>query len=276
MTVYKDGEELTALWQYDHGVTVSLGGLDDLPTVVEFTVDNEPCVSVTPTTETVGTEKRYVAAVPDVLLERGLPLYIYARQTEDEAHCTVSLVVIPVRQRPPAEDYVPASDPAYIDVAALAAAAEMKANKVQTITDGSTDEQYPSAKAVVDYVAGLGGIPVVESPNIWQLGTGLYWLTGAPRRTTSSGWNFGASRNLFYVFAVTGGVRYIHFGGASTASHWQAPICGYTNGSEATAFSFLDTSALDVAMPAQPTDTHTMSTKAIKEYIDQRILEVTT
>lgn len=276
MTVYKDGHELTALWQFDQGVTVSLGGLADLPTVVEFTVDCEPCVSVTPTTETVEGETRYVAAVPDVLLERGLPLYIYARQTEDEAHCTVSLAIIPVRQRPPAEDYVPASDPAYIDVAELKAAAEMKANKVQEISDDATNEQYPSAKAVVDYVSGLGVIPIVDSPNIWQLGTGLYWLTGAPRRTTSSGWNFGANRNLFYVFAVTGGVRYIHFGGASMASNWQAPICGYTNGSVATAFTFLDTSALDVAMPAQPTDTHTMSTKAIKEYIDQRISEVTT
>ena len=276
MTVYKDGEELNALWQYDQGVTVSMGGLADLPTVVEFTVDSEPCVSVTPTTETVGDENRFVAAVPDVLLERGLPLYIYARQTEDEAHCTVSLAVIPVRQRPPAEDYVPATDPAYIDVAELKAAAEMKANKVQEISGDATDEQYPSAKAVVEYAAGLGVIPVVESPNIWQLGTGLYWMTGAPRRTTSSGWNFGANRNLFYVFAVVGGVRYIHFGGASTASHWQAPICGYTNGSEATAFSFLDTSALDVAMPAQPTDAHTMSTRAIKDYIDQRISEVTT
>ena len=101
MTVYKDGEELTALWQYDRGVTVSLGGLADLPTVVEFTVDNEPCVTVTPTTETAESGTLYVAAVPDALLERGLPLFIYARQTNGEEQSTVSLAVIPVRQRPP-------------------------------------------------------------------------------------------------------------------------------------------------------------------------------
>ena len=103
MIVYKDGAELTALWQYDTGVTVSLGGLADLPTVVEFTVNGEPCLSIVPTTETVGTEKRFVAAVPDALLALGQPLYIYAKQTDGDANCTAALAVVPVRQRPPAE-----------------------------------------------------------------------------------------------------------------------------------------------------------------------------
>lgn len=101
MIVYKDGAELTALWQYDQGVTVSLGGLADLPTVVELSVGAAPCVAVEPTTETVQDEKRFVAAVPDALLAIGSPLHIYARQTVDEAHCTAALAVVPVRQRPP-------------------------------------------------------------------------------------------------------------------------------------------------------------------------------
>ena len=273
MRVYKDGAELLALWQYDQGVTVSLGGLAELPTVVEFTAGGVPCITVEPTTDTVDEELRYVAAVPDVLLEKGLPLFIYAKQTEDEAHCTVSLAVIPVRQRPPAVGFIPADDPSFIDVAELKVEAEMKANKVQRITAAPTDEQYPSALAVMNYVA-ENAIPVVVSPNIWELDTGLYWIMGKPQKTTTAGWNFAQSRHLFYIYKTNGGVRFICFDSTNNGPQWQAPICGYSDGTNDDTFALFDTSSLDLEMPVNPTDTHTMSTKAIKAYIDEKISEV--
>lgn len=67
----------------------------------------------------------------------------------------------------------------YIDfmLKGLAEEKESKANKVTEIDENSTDEQYASAKAVVDYVDEKT-IKTLEGANVWKLEAGAYFVNG--------------------------------------------------------------------------------------------------
>lgn len=161
MKVYKDGVEVVSLWQYDKNIALQFGGLDTtLQTQIQFGHGNDKTPAVTPTIETVGGEQRFVATVPNKLLEDGWDLLCYAYQSQGDSGWTETMVKIPVNERMPSREWIPADDPGYIDlqdmrddIDTLQAEMPLKedvANKVTALNADVTDTQYPSAKAVFD------------------------------------------------------------------------------------------------------------------------------
>lgn len=161
MKVYKDGVEVVSLWQYDKNIALQFGGLDTtLQTQIQFGHGNDKTPAVTPTIETVGGEQRFVATVPNKLLEDGWDLLCYAYQSRGDSGWTETMVKIPVNERMPSREWIPADDPGYIDlqdmrddIDTLQAEMPLKedvANKVTALNADVTNTQYPSAKAVFD------------------------------------------------------------------------------------------------------------------------------
>ena len=161
MKVYKDGVEVVSLWQYDKNIALQFGGLDTtLQTQIQFGHGNDKTPAVTPTIETVGGEQRFIATVPNKLLEDGWDLLCYAYQSRGDSGWTETMVKIPVNERMPSREWIPADDPGYIDlqdmrddIDTLQAEMPLKedvANKVTALNADVTDTQYPSAKAVFD------------------------------------------------------------------------------------------------------------------------------
>lgn len=161
MKVYKDGVEVVSLWQYDKNIALQFGGLDTtLQTQIQFGHGNDKTPAVTPTIATVSGEQMFVATVPNKLLEDGWDLLCYAYQSRGDSGWTETMVKIPVNERMPSREWIPADDPGYIDlqdmrddIDTLQAEMPLKedvANKVTTLNADVTDTQYPSAKAVFD------------------------------------------------------------------------------------------------------------------------------
>lgn len=161
MKVYKDGVEVVSLWQYDKNIALQFGGLDTtLQTQIQFGHGNDKTPAVTPTIATVGSEQMFVATVPNKLLEDGWDLLCYAYQSRGDSGWTETMVKIPVNERMPSREWIPADDPGYIDlqdmrddIDTLQAEMPLKedvANKVTALNADVTDTQYPSAKAVFD------------------------------------------------------------------------------------------------------------------------------
>lgn len=102
--------------------------------------------------------------------------------------------------------------------------AENADNRVTSISNESTDAQYPSAKASWTLIQSI--IPTVDSPNLWELETGLYWVTGTPHRTSNAVYDLTLlGKTLFIIQNYDNGVRYLRQNDANVKY-----IRGFVNG----------------------------------------------
>lgn len=85
---------------------------------------------------------------------------------------------------------------------------------------------------------------LTEEVNLWELETGIYYLEGGFKYTSTSG--VGGAKHIVIIYRPQPSkkaVRYIHFCGGSSSGSWNSIDCGYTNGTTNEQYKILDTSS---------------------------------
>lgn len=157
-----------AVWQYDRGVQILVKGLNGLSAATEFHFEaetNKPAIVRTGVYSSADSSVQI--AVPAAFLEsaESLAKRVWVYLVDGENKMTKALILIPVFKRARPDDYVTQED--LSDKTAIEQAVERyfeehtvkglekTANKIFTVSASSTDEQYPSARAVRIYVGNL-------------------------------------------------------------------------------------------------------------------------
>lgn len=97
---------------------------------------------------------------------------------------------------------------------------ETTGNKITVIDKNATDKHYPSAKAVYDFVGKSNtGLPVVESPKVWELESGCYYASDFVALNSDVG---------FYVYDNT--LLYVGLDKENAGKNHFVLFLGYTNG----------------------------------------------
>lgn len=138
-------------------------------------------------------------------------------------------------------------------------------------------EQVVSAKedtnkAIADLEKGTIKV-VTEQVNLWELGTGIYYLNG--------GWNYtkhlGSSINARHIFVIykTGvnAVRYIHFCGNDHNDVWNRIGCGFTNGDRHTENYVIDASQVTNNIQGGLLGTQIPSSAGVMNYVKEYVNE---
>ncbi len=145
--------------------------------------------------------------------------------------------------------------------------------------DGSSEPPVPTPG---DYAELLGQIAdlekgiikiFTEQVNLWELGTGIYYLNGGFKYTTKSGVGGEHVLIVYKPQATTNAVRYIHFCGGDVSGNWSSIDCGFTDGTTNKNYDIVDTSQITSFINDFTFSNSIPDVQAVKGYVKDYVNE---
>lgn len=116
---------------------------------------------------------------------------------------------------------------------------------------------------------------MTEQVNLWELETGIYYLNGGFRYTSTSG--CGGDGHIVIIYkpqTTVQAVRYIHFCGGNSTGSWSSVECGYTDGTTNSQYKLVDTSNVVSEILANTFGTKIPDVQAVKGYVKKYVDEI--